>query len=662
MDGMRLGGIDPSIIRELSGVYKPFPKAFKELVSNAFDADADEVLVEFADDFSSVTVSDDGCGMTPFDFRNDFARIGGGSRRWSGDRTKAGRLRIGSKGIGFLALARYCERLRVDSQADRRPTINIAVRAGAGPIDLAEWLGVPMSPEILSTCVSLTVTTGSRRKKTLRESRGYTWQPKRGRIIVDKKVGPANIALKIDCRKLRFTAVLDFDKLLRLADNADLEKLDDFASIEVSLSDRSKGKYRTRITAEALRPFVRKDLRSERRKGFVRNISSHGGYDQFLWSLSRCTPVRYRSGTDVEARSDVLGLLGKSEQPTLKKLEVIHAKVAKPVERPIYALEPSTPQLPKDMVVKVDIDEHGLRAVGFLAAYESIIFPAEYRGVSIRVRGVAIGEPGFLGAESLLTGASKAALSQITGEINVLAGLDAVDTLNPGRESFYEESEHFKILRRHMVGEGERVGGHLYRAVNAVIRRSQVRSSLSDVLGRAGLRRRALDDISAAISNLVSQADDASRAIKKMLASKRSELNGLSKAPAHEFGLPPRIGGMPLVQKEKLESACDVDYEAEQVLLDTARREWSWSLLLFDREFEVIHKRGLPEHPIAEVDFKQRKILVNWGHAAKPQMDDHSFLKMALSFALAKEAGRTNSQLAMDLAIRLLSYTGSVNA
>ena len=46
MDGMRLGGIDPSILRELSGVYKPFVKAFKELISNAFDADAESVRVD----------------------------------------------------------------------------------------------------------------------------------------------------------------------------------------------------------------------------------------------------------------------------------------------------------------------------------------------------------------------------------------------------------------------------------------------------------------------------------------------------------------------------------------------------------------------------------------------------------------------------------------
>src|SRR5262249_55031274 len=125
--GMRLGGIDPSILRELSGVYKPFVKAFKELISNAFDADAESVTVEFSDDFASVTVNDDGRGMTPFEFRNDFTRIGGGSRRWAGDRTRKGRLRIGSKGIGFLALARYCSRLEVESSAQRKFWCDIGI-------------------------------------------------------------------------------------------------------------------------------------------------------------------------------------------------------------------------------------------------------------------------------------------------------------------------------------------------------------------------------------------------------------------------------------------------------------------------------------------------------------------------------------------------------
>src|SRR5947209_3887896 len=149
MAGMRLGGIDPSVLRELSGVYKPFVKAFKELISNAFDADADTVLVDFTDDFSSVTVTDDGLGMNPWEFRNDFTRIGGGSRRWAGDKTRKGRLRIGSKGIGFLALARYCDRLKVESGADRVFEAQADIPETPASFDLLPFLGVPIFPSLL---------------------------------------------------------------------------------------------------------------------------------------------------------------------------------------------------------------------------------------------------------------------------------------------------------------------------------------------------------------------------------------------------------------------------------------------------------------------------------------------------------------------------------
>src|SRR6516165_5605135 len=170
MAGMRLGGIDPSILRELSGVYKPFVKAFKELVSNAFDADADVVRVFFADDFSSVTVTDDGQGMTPFEFRNDFARIGGGSRRWAGDKTPKGRLRIGSKGIGFLALARYCSSLQVESGADRNFIIEVERPTTPTILDIGSILGVPVDPGLLSERLRFEIRQASGRRQKLRAS------------------------------------------------------------------------------------------------------------------------------------------------------------------------------------------------------------------------------------------------------------------------------------------------------------------------------------------------------------------------------------------------------------------------------------------------------------------------------------------------------------
>jgi len=653
MAGMRLGGIDPSILRELSGVYKPFVKAFKELVSNAFDADADVVRVVFADDFSSVTVTDDGQGMTPFEFRNDFARIGGGSRRWAGDKTRKGRLRIGSKGIGFLALARYCDRLKVESGADRVFETQAELPQTPTTFDVLPFLGVPIPQDLLQSRLSCEVRRNGKRAGNLEEGREYQWNRKGTRLSVNQDVGPVIVKVRFDCKGLAFRAYLDFDKLLRLADSADLEKLDDFASIDVF--ERNESKTGTVITAEQLKNFVRREMRVDRRKGFVRNISSRSGLEQFLWFLSRCTPVPYATPAE-NPNPAVAKLLAFPTQAPLSHLEVVHGKSPTALHRPIYPLETGSPVVPPDMLVEVGIDEDGLKAAGFLAGYEGIIFPAEYRGVSIRVRGVSIGDPGFLGAEALLTGASKAALSQVTGEVVVLSGLDAVDTLNPGRESFYEESEHYKILRRQLVGEGERVGGYLGRVIASVIRRSQVRSALADVLGRASLRRRALDDMSAAVSYLIARGDRTAGLLRKLLKSKQSHVNGLASARPMELGFPPRIGGLAVVPSDNLPEAAEIDYCAEQIRLDTSRQEWRWSLLLFERTFEVIHKKGNPDQPIGEMDLKSNQVLVNWGHPVKLQMDERSFLRTALAWVLAKEAANKDSGHMMDLALRLLAF------
>jgi hypothetical protein len=652
MVGMGLGGIDPSILRELSGVYKPFVKAFKELVSNAFDADADMVEVAFSDDFTSVTVKDDGQGMTPFEFRKDFARIGGGSRRWAGDRTRKGRLRIGSKGIGFLALARYCDRLQVESGGDRPFESQVEIPQTPATFDVLPFLGVPFPRELLDSRLSCEARRVRKRGGMLAEGRDYQWNRKRTRLSFSKDVGSVVVKVRFDCKGLMFRAYLDFEKLLQLADNADLEKLDDFASIDLFEGEPKAG---TLITAEQLKPFVRRELRVDRRKGFVRNISSRSGLEQFIWALSRCTPIPYATPAE-NPNPAVAKLLTFPTETPLAHLEVSHGKTATALHRPIYPLETGSPVVPADMLIEVNIDEGDLKVAGFLAGYEGVIFPAEYRGISIRVRGVSIGDPGFLGAESLLTGASKAALSQVTGEVVVLSGLDAVDTLNPGRESFYEESEHYKILLRHLVGEGERVGGYLARVIAAVIRRSQVRSALTDVLGRASLRRRALEDVSAAVTYLVARGDRTAELLRQMIRSKHSHMNGLASAPSMELGFPPRIGGLAVVPSKDLSEPAEIDYGGEQIKLDTARQEWKWSLLLFDRPFEVIHKKGNPDQPIAEMDMKRGEILVNWGHPVKLQMDERAFLRTALAWVLAKETASSEPDRMMDLALRLLAF------
>lgn len=652
--GMRLGGIDPSILRELSGVYKPFVKAFKELISNAFDADADTVVVEFADDFSAVTVTDDGRGMTPFEFRNDFTRIGGGSRRWDGDRTAKGRLRIGSKGIGFLALARYCSRLEVESSADRVFVSDIAAPETPASINLSSCLGVPIPQNLVNERMSVSV--WGKGRKALHEGGDYSLNRQKNKILIDRKLGPANIRIRFDCRGLSFKAILDFDRLLELADKADLDKVDDFASI--SLSPRPQdGLVGTRIIAAGIKTFVRRELKSERRKGYVRNVESLGGLERFVWQLSRCTPVAYEAPVNPPSGPDISNYLTVPLNSTLQHIEVRHGGNSWMLGRRVYPFEELATRLNPDTLVAVRLKEAGLEARGFLAGYETAIFPAEYRGITVRVRGVAIGDPVFFGAEHLAAGAQKAVLSQITGEINVLAGLDAIDTLNPGRESFYEESEHYKILRRALLGEGEQIRGFLGRTISAILRRTQINGSLKGLLGRAAQQRRALDEVSAAITHLIVSGDIAGHALRNVLSARQGLLNGLSKVEDWEVGPPPRIAGFATIAEGSLPERVVVDYEREIVRLDLTRPEWDRSLVLFDRKFNVVYKKGTVDQAVANIDPRKNLILINWNHPARAQMDERAFLRTALAWIVAREAAHGDADRMMDLALKLVSFS-----
>ena len=153
---MRLSGVDPGIIRELSGIYKPFVKAFKELISNAYDADAKTITVTVSDDFSTIEVLDDGLGMTPYGFHESFARLGGSTAWLHGGRSPGGRSRIGYKGIGFLAVARYCGSLHIETRSLRpyRGT-RLIQRRNRTTVPLDEVTGSLLPPELIDGNVSI---------------------------------------------------------------------------------------------------------------------------------------------------------------------------------------------------------------------------------------------------------------------------------------------------------------------------------------------------------------------------------------------------------------------------------------------------------------------------------------------------------------------------
>lgn len=113
---------DPKTIEHLGvKMYSTLPPALAELISNAYDADAELVQVTFDEQDGtpvSITVEDDGHGMSSEDIQNKFLIIGRNRRSDEGDRPSPshGRLPTGKKGLGKLALFGLAKKIELDTK------------------------------------------------------------------------------------------------------------------------------------------------------------------------------------------------------------------------------------------------------------------------------------------------------------------------------------------------------------------------------------------------------------------------------------------------------------------------------------------------------------------------------------------------------------------
>jgi hypothetical protein len=98
--------VDPKLAHLLGEGYRTTEQALKELVDNAWDAEAESIWITLPKPMTSdpVIVRDDGSGMTELEVRNEYLKIASDRRSRKGERTpKLRRLVKGRKGIGKFA-------------------------------------------------------------------------------------------------------------------------------------------------------------------------------------------------------------------------------------------------------------------------------------------------------------------------------------------------------------------------------------------------------------------------------------------------------------------------------------------------------------------------------------------------------------------------------
>jgi len=98
--------VNTRLTRLLGETYRSSEVALKELIDNAWDADASNVWISLPSMLTTeaVVVRDDGSGMTALEMRGEYLNIAGDKRTRAGERTPLHKRRVkGRKGIGKFA-------------------------------------------------------------------------------------------------------------------------------------------------------------------------------------------------------------------------------------------------------------------------------------------------------------------------------------------------------------------------------------------------------------------------------------------------------------------------------------------------------------------------------------------------------------------------------
>jgi len=407
---------DITIAQLSQGLYRSTATAFKELVSNAYDADATEVRIDTNyPDFDFISSVDNGTGMSLDQFSRFFSEEGIGScikRKHGKDKTDIyKRPIIGRLGIGMLAIGQLCHSFEIESHYKDENGKGKAYRA-----------------QIILLDVSI---------------------PDKEKVIRDDEMKTKEI--EVGTWKYQ---IIDFD-----------EKKKGFRiySSDVRATFRNEMKQSVSQEDREKISFSLADLHSEFYDKAKKSIRDCKPYLETIWELAMLCPLPYyekkeeypinfETFNSSEKKSKeflraVQFIRDRQQQFLNEKFRVIFdgIKLRRHIQLPKVPTEKRI--IPKLYFLEFNeiIADHRLKFSGYLfAQVPKAIRPLELNGIQIRLRGVGIGgyDSTFLKYyKQIETIRSR----WVSGEIFVDEGLESA--LNIDRDSFNEHDEHYKSLQ-----------------------------------------------------------------------------------------------------------------------------------------------------------------------------------------------------------------------
>ena len=432
---------DKALAHLSTGIYRSPGSALRELVSNAFDADATQISISTGYPlFYQVRIVDDGVGMTRDAFRRHMSGdIGNSHKREQGQGRKTNRPILGRLGIGLLAVAQLCHSFRILSRTEDGQEFEAIVT-----------LEDRVRSRLDANDPSLVASSNSSNKKNEPPVQVGSF------VFVEpqsKHIDGTGTAIIID--NLHPSFVLSFKNSLN-NEKFEPPSLDWSACVKKMQS--------------------------------VSTVNELGEYWRLLFELAASSPIPYISASSIP--QDLVA----DEQELLESwnFEVVVDSIS--LRKPVVLVGNKHGYTARSIDKEIVVYGNLLKTSGYIVAQEGLqLKPGEIRGILIRIKGVGIGyyDAGFLSLPDNPGPRSR----WITGEVNALAGLE--DALNIDRESFNQFHPEFRALQEYVHDELKLMFTDMYREIT--------KRSKSSALERQKTRNQRLRTvIASALSDRVS--------------------------------------------------------------------------------------------------------------------------------------------------------------